>query len=68
LIRETAETYAGGRVVYCLEGGYDVETLGRAVEATLRGHEAGTAASAADGGTIPPRQRAVTDAVDAWRI
>jgi acetoin utilization deacetylase AcuC-like enzyme len=68
LIRETAETYAGGRVVYCLEGGYDVETLGRAVEATLRGHAAGAAAVAADGGAIPPRQRAVTDAVDAWDI
>jgi acetoin utilization deacetylase AcuC-like enzyme len=67
LIRETAETYAKGRVVYCLEGGYDVETLGRAVEATLRGHAAGTAASPADAGAIPPRQRAVTDAVDAWR-
>ncbi len=67
LIRETAETYAKGRVVYCLEGGYDVETLGGAVEATLRGHAAGTAASPADAGAIPPRQRAVTDAVDAWR-
>jgi acetoin utilization deacetylase AcuC-like enzyme len=67
-LRETAETYARGRVVYCLEGGYDVTTLAAAVEATLRAHDAGTAAGAsADPAAIPPRQRAVTDAVDAWR-
>jgi acetoin utilization deacetylase AcuC-like enzyme len=68
LIRETAETYASGRVAYCLEGGYDVPTLARAVEATLRGHDAGAAAASADRQAIPARQRAVADAVDAWRI
>ena len=67
LIRETAETYASGRVAYCLEGGYDVGTLARSVEATLRAHDAGTATDPADPAAIPARQRAVTDAVDAWR-
>jgi acetoin utilization deacetylase AcuC-like enzyme len=67
LLRETAETYASGRIAYCLEGGYDVATLARAVEATLRGHASGAPAQAADPEAIPPRQRAVADAVDAWR-
>jgi len=67
LIRETAETYAGGRVAYCLEGGYDVATLARSVEATLRGHATQASADPADPSAIPARQRAVTDAVDAWR-
>ena len=67
LLRETAETYASGRIAYCLEGGYDVATLARAVEATFRGHASGTPAAAADAQSIPPRQRAVADAVDAWR-
>ena len=69
LIRETAELHAAGRVAYCLEGGYDVGTLARAVEATLRAHDAGgDPGVSADPVAIPPRQRAVTDAVDAWRI
>ncbi|MBD5635245.1 MAG: histone deacetylase, partial [Candidatus Eremiobacteraeota bacterium] len=67
LIRETAETYASGRVAYCLEGGYDVPTLARAVEATLRAHDAGVSATGADPAAIPAPQRAVADAVDAWR-
>jgi acetoin utilization deacetylase AcuC-like enzyme len=66
-IRETAETYSSGRVVYCLEGGYDVGTLARAIEATLRAHDSGAEVGRADDGAIPPRQRAVTDSVDAWR-
>jgi acetoin utilization deacetylase AcuC-like enzyme len=67
LIRETAETYAGGRVAYCLEGGYDVATLARSVEATFRGHAAQASGDPADPTAIPARQRAVADAVDAWR-
>ena len=67
-IREVAETYARGRVAYCLEGGYDVDTLGRAVEATLRAHDAARPARAADLAAIPVAQRAILEAVDAWRI
>jgi acetoin utilization deacetylase AcuC-like enzyme len=69
LIRETAERYARGRVVYCLEGGYDIETLASAVVATIRTSDGpAVTADAADQGAIPPRQRAVVEAVDAWRI
>ena len=41
LIREVAETYARGRVVYCLEGGYDPQTLAQLRRATLRAHDRG---------------------------
>ncbi|MDQ2908258.1 MAG: histone deacetylase, partial [Candidatus Eremiobacteraeota bacterium] len=68
LVREIADTYCGGRVVYCLEGGYDVATLARAVEATVRAHDAGVDGERADPTAIAPRQRALTDAVAAWRI
>jgi acetoin utilization deacetylase AcuC-like enzyme len=69
LIREVAGQYAGGRVVYCLEGGYDVETLAAAVAATIRAHDgAPGTGELADPGAIPLRQRAVVDDVGAWRI
>jgi acetoin utilization deacetylase AcuC-like enzyme len=67
-IREVAETYASGRVAYCLEGGYDIVTLGRAVEATMRAHDAAAPVAAADLAAIPASQRAAVAAVDAWRI
>ncbi len=35
-IREIALRYAKGRIVSCLEGGYDLSALGRSVEAHLR--------------------------------
>ncbi len=68
LIREVAESSCGGRVVYCLEGGYDVPTLARAVEATVRAHDAAADGERADSAAIAPRQRALTDAVAAWHI
>jgi acetoin utilization deacetylase AcuC-like enzyme len=67
-IREIAETYASGRVAYCLEGGYDIATLGRAVEATIRAHDAAAPVAAADVAAIPASQGAAIAAVDAWRI
>jgi acetoin utilization deacetylase AcuC-like enzyme len=67
-IREVGETYASGRVAYCLEGGYDIATLGRAVEATIRAHDASAPVAAADVAAIPASQRAAVGAVDAWRI
>jgi acetoin utilization deacetylase AcuC-like enzyme len=66
LISEVAATYSRGRVVYSLEGGYDIETLAGAVEATLRAGDAPVTDARADGAAIPVPQRAVLDAVDAW--
>ena len=34
-VREVAETHAGGRLVSCLEGGYDLEALAESVQAHL---------------------------------
>ena len=62
LIAEVAATYARGRVAYCLE------TLAAAVEATLRANDAAANAELADPGAVPGAQRAVLDAIDAWRI
>ncbi len=55
LIRRVADEYTEGRVLYCLEGGYDVATLARCVEATSRAHAAATARQTepADGRAIP---------------
>jgi acetoin utilization deacetylase AcuC-like enzyme len=68
LIAEVAATYTRGRVAYCLEGGYDLETLAAAVEATLLANDAAANAEPADPGAVPAAQRAVLDAIDAWRI
>jgi acetoin utilization deacetylase AcuC-like enzyme len=35
-IREIAERYAQGRIVSCLEGGYNLSALGRSVVAHVR--------------------------------
>src|SRR5205085_2474338 len=35
LVRQVAETHAGGRLVSCLEGGYDLEALADSVQAHL---------------------------------
>jgi acetoin utilization deacetylase AcuC-like enzyme len=66
VIRETADTYARGRTVYCLEGGYDPQTLARSVEATLRAHDRGTSGVRAEPGSLPAAQRAVLEQVAAW--
>jgi acetoin utilization deacetylase AcuC-like enzyme len=67
-IRDVAATYARGRVAYCLEGGYDVEILARSIEATMRAHDDSASASTpADPASIPRDQRAMLDAIEAWR-
>ncbi|GAC1310602.1 MAG: histone deacetylase [Vulcanimicrobiaceae bacterium] len=69
LVREVAATYARGRVAYCLEGGYDIETLAAAVAETIRAHDAPPAQrDIADAASIPPRQRAIAESLDQWRI
>ena len=68
LIADVAAEHARGRVAYVLEGGYDVETLARAVAETVRAHDApATELDLADIAAMPPRQRAIVEAVDAWR-
>lgn len=65
LVREAADTYAGGRALYVLEGGYDPEDLGRGVAATIRGHEHPERIEA-DPAAIPRRQRELVDRIVAW--
>jgi acetoin utilization deacetylase AcuC-like enzyme len=67
LIAEVAATYSGGRVAYSLEGGYDIETLAVAVEATIRTSDAAATDARADFAAIPAPQRNVLEAVEAWR-
>lgn len=65
LIREIAAEYSNDRVVYCLEGGYDVPTLARSVAATLRAHDAAQAGSErADPHAIPAPQRTILERVE----
>ena len=70
IVREVAQSYARGRVVYCLEGGYDVATLSRCVAATIRVHRAGgveiPAGLDADPAAIPAPQRAALARIAAW--
>ena len=63
-IAQVAATYCGGRVVYALEGGYDIPTLARAVAATIRGHESATPAQA-EWAAVPGPQRLLLERVEA---
>jgi len=40
-IREVAEEFCEGRVVFVLEGGYDLNLLAEGVEETIRSYDAG---------------------------
>jgi len=63
-IAEVAAEYARGRVVYCLEGGYDVPTLARAVAATIRGHESAAADGGAEWAAVPGPQRILVERLE----
>jgi len=68
LIRETAGEHCRGRVAYCLEGGYDVDTLARSVAATLRAHDEPAAESErADEMAIGASQRDILTRFEAWQ-
>jgi acetoin utilization deacetylase AcuC-like enzyme len=67
LIRAVAGEYTEGRVVYCLEGGYDPATLARCVEATVRAHSDEAQGASADAAAIPQAQRVVLERVSAWQ-
>lgn len=67
LCRRVAEQYTGGRIVYCLEGGYDIATLGKCVEEVVRVHRsAGASGADTDAKSIPAAQRAIIGAAAAW--
>jgi acetoin utilization deacetylase AcuC-like enzyme len=59
LAREIAETYADGRALFVLEGGYDPAVLAGCVADTIAGYEDGAAVDAAELASVPPEQRAV---------
>ena len=67
LVADVAQTYSRGRVAYCLEGGYDPETLAAAIAETVRTH-ASTAGvtDRADIGSIPAEQSRLIDRAQAW--
>ncbi len=64
-LAEVAAEYARDRVVYCLEGGYDVPTLARSVAATIRGHESARPDGAAEMGAVPGPQRLLLEHLEA---
>lgn len=58
--REIADEYCGGRAVFVLEGGYDLELLSKGVEQTIRAYDAGTSTLGdASENAIPAQQREV---------
>ncbi len=66
-IREVAEEHAGGRAVYCLEGGYDIPTLARSIAETIRAHDAPSLREeSADPRAIPSPQRTILERVEQW--
>jgi acetoin utilization deacetylase AcuC-like enzyme len=68
LLREVAESHACGRIVYCLEGGYELATLARCVEEVVRAHdEAGSDNERLETASIPTAQQAMLETVAAWR-
>ncbi len=67
MIRELADRFTKGRVVYSLEGGYDPPILAACVAETVRVHDAATREVGAFAmKSIPKAQRAVLDQVAAW--
>ncbi len=67
LVAEVAQTYARGRVAYCLEGGYDPETLAAAIAETVRTHATTRGVSdRADVRAIPAEQSRLIDRAQAW--
>jgi acetoin utilization deacetylase AcuC-like enzyme len=64
LIAEVGAEHARGRVVYCLEGGYDFATLAHSVAATIRGHESARDAGSAEWGAVPRPQRLLLERLE----
>ncbi len=59
-----ARTHCDGRIVYVLEGGYDIDALTSSVEQVIR-TDARDASSAADTAAIPAAQRATIERITA---
>jgi acetoin utilization deacetylase AcuC-like enzyme len=67
LIREVACEHTQGRIVYCLEGGYEIATLVRCVEALVCVHDASQKeVERFDTHVIPTPQRTMVEEVSAW--
>ena len=64
LIREIADTFARGRTLFVLEGGYDPAALADGVAETIAGYEDGVEADIADERAIPPAQRALVRQIE----
>jgi acetoin utilization deacetylase AcuC-like enzyme len=63
-IERVAREHCQGRIAYILEGGYDTRALAESVAHVIAVHDGGAvAASGADVGAIPARQRAVLDRI-----
>jgi acetoin utilization deacetylase AcuC-like enzyme len=61
-IREVADEFCEGRVVFVLEGGYDLSLLAEGVEQTIRSYDAGKSdLGDAETESIPARQREALD-------
>ena len=57
-VNAVAQQWCAGRVVYILEGGYDVGALARSVELVFEAHEKGdVVAGGAEPGAVPDAQR-----------
>jgi acetoin utilization deacetylase AcuC-like enzyme len=63
LMREIADTYCNGRVLFVLEGGYDTSVLARCVADTIEGYGDDTPVEPAELASIPREQRAVLEAL-----
>lgn len=63
LAREIADEFCGGRAVFVLEGGYDLNLLAQGVELTIRGYDgASSRLGDPDATAIPRRERVVLEA------
>ena len=63
LVREVAQTYCDGRVLFVLEGGYDPAVLATCVAETIEGYDENAEIEATDEAAIPVPQRTLVHAV-----
>lgn len=62
LAREISDEFCGGRAIFVLEGGYDLNLLARGVEQTIRGYDAAhSPLGDPDAASVPRRERAVLE-------
>lgn len=64
LVREIADTYAQGRALFVLEGGYDPAVLAGCIADTIDGYEEAREVERTDVHAIPPAQRALVRLIE----